>query len=128
MDELVVAKSNDKITIDIKENSGIIIPSYNLVEFNTEQATGDYVKSYVIRFDYLDFQRIISQIENSKYYVKEYKTDISHDKKINEDLNKQWKKASFGYKFEYFIDGTDKLILYEVNTTNYTIYAAYAEE
>ena len=127
-DKSGLIKEDDKIRNAIKENSGILIPDYKMEESSSDQAMGDYTESYVIKFDSLDFQDIISQIQNSKYYIDEFNPSVPSNTVLKEDKLRRWSKANFGYKFEYFMDGTDKLILYEVNTSNYTIYSAYAEE
>jgi len=121
-------KGDDKIRYEIEENSGIIIPNYKMEESSSEQAIGDYTESYVIKFDSVDFQGIVSQIKNSKHYIVEFNPNVPSNTVLKEDKFKRWSKANFGYKFEYFMDGTDKLILYEVNISNYTIYSTYAEE
>ena len=120
----IISIQEDKLRKEIKENSGILIPNYTLIESNTEEAMGDYAENYVLKFDAEDFKKIISQIEKSSYYT----NIVNPNTALKEGKLKRWSKADFGYKFEYFMDGTNKLILYEVNTSNYTIYSVYAEE
>lgn len=126
--KLIPIVTDDKIRTEIKENAGIVIPSYTMCESKSDQAMGDYSESYVIKFDSLNFQNIVIQIKNSQYYMDVFNPSVPPNAVLKEEKLKRWSKARFGYKFEYFIDGTDKLVLYEVNTSDYTIYSVYAEE
>ena len=65
----IISIQEDKLRKEIKENSGILIPNYTLIESNTEEAMGDYAENYVLKFDAEDFKKIISQIEKSSYYT-----------------------------------------------------------
>ena len=127
-EKLIPITTDDKIRTEIKENAGIVIPGYTMCESKSDQAMGDYSESYVIKFDSLNFQNIVIQIKNSQYYMGVCNPSLPPNAGLKEEKLKRWSKADFGYRFEYFMDGTDKLLEFEVDTSDYSIYRLYIEE
>ena len=117
-----------KIKDDIEKNSGVIIPSFKFVESTTESGGGDYTHTFTLKFDSLEFQNIVSQIRNSKYFMNILNPPIPSNDELKNSMVKRWSLAQFGYRFEYFIDGTDKFLEYEFVVSDYTLHGLYIEE
>ena len=118
----------DEIRDEIIKNTGIVVSDFKVTNFDSESAIGDYLELYTIKFDSLDFQNVINQIKESKYYDSSFSYNSSNRMLINTKIKKRWVKMPFGYKFEYFINGTDEMIQCEVGTSDYTIDYTYIKE
>lgn len=127
-EELAAVIEDDTLKAEIKKNSDITIPNYTIIETKSDHTNGDYANSFTIKFDSINFQSIISQIKKSKYYIDILDPSIPPNIVLKEEKIKRWSKAKFGYRFEYFIDGTDKILEYEVDLSDYTLYSLYIEE
>ncbi len=87
--KLIPIISDDKIRTEIKENAGIVIPSYTMCESKSDQAMGDYSESYVIKFDSLNFQNIVIQIKNSPYYMDVFNPSVPPNAVLKEEKLKK---------------------------------------
>ncbi|MEI7509803.1 MAG: hypothetical protein WCJ62_10115 [Flavobacterium sp.] len=116
-----------KIKNEIEINSGLIISNFTLIKVDQESAFGDYSEKYSIKFDSKNLDEIIYQIEHSKYYDSSFKYNHSETIMIN-STKKRWVKMPFGYKFLYFIKGSEKMVQYEINISKFTIDCMYIEE
>lgn len=121
-------KNLDKVKIKILENTGVSISNFTVVNKETSQANDDYSLTYTIKLDSLDFPEILDQIKKTPYYTGEFNPGVPPKSVMKSDQIKRWAKVRFGYRFEYFIDGTDKFLQYEVDTSDCTLTYTYIEE
>ena len=118
--------SKDEIQKQIKDQTGIIIPNYTLINMESSSATGDYSESFLLEFDSLEFQILISEILETKDYSDKIVVKTSNN--VSEIPISGWKRYESGYKFETYLPNKNEYINYYVNTTKQTLYYMFIEE
>lgn len=115
----------------IEDETGILIPSYEKVELKSSSAPGDYGEKFSIQFnDTTDLSRVISQINNSAYFVDtlimyEYSTKEYFQR---QQVNKVWIRTNYGYRFEEYFDEGFQFKVYRLDTLKKAIHYTYFEE
>jgi len=116
---------NDIIRNQIEEHTGILVPNFTLVSIKSSYAIGDYSKSFLIKFNSLEFKSLIQNVIKSKNYSNIIipKTSVN----VNEPPKKRWQKYESGYMFEIYFPN-NKHIGYYINEANHTLYYTSIEE
>jgi len=117
---------NDIIRNQIVEQTGVKVSNFKIVSIKSSYAIGDYSKSFLIKFNSLEFKLLIQNVIKSKNY-----SDIIIPKtslNVNETPKKRWQKYESGYKFEIYFPQNNKHISYYINEANQTLYYTYIEE
>ena len=59
-----ISLSKKEIKNKIKNETGLIIPDFIIIDFNTSFAIGDYFENMTLKFDSLVFDTLVKQVFN----------------------------------------------------------------